>query len=146
MRKTIGIYKVDNKLYLVPNSKAHNGPLVMVEPIIEIDLQDPSEKLYEAFIASLEKCGVTDEGEDGKSTFKSLLKLTNTKTHKIFMKMAKFVRVTLQDGILSLIRINSDIKYKAFMVKSNKEKLIFDYSTFDATDLSESLVTLFNDN
>jgi len=145
MRKTIGIYNVGHKIYLVPNSKVYEGPLVMVEPIMEIGLQDSAEKLYEAFIASLNKCGATEEGEDGKSAFKTLIKLSNTKTHKNFMKMAKFVRATLQGGKLSLIRINRDIKYKAFMVKSNKEKMIFDFSTFDAIDLSSSLKTLFND-
>lgn len=139
----VGIYKKENKLFFTSFSKIKNGPRIMGEPILISGLDEDEETLGKKLMTSFSYCKELESG-DGNITFKKLLKISNSKSHKEFVEKAKYIKATIRKEQLKLILIGADLKKKAFVIESDLEPITLDLKYADMSIIGQSIRLLFN--
>ena len=136
-KRSLGIYVVDDMIYFKPNAN-FKGILMMMQFTACKSINEDEQILAKTLLESLKQCEFYDE-KPSTDYFKEFIKITKSKSHIGLVRKAKYVLVSNIDGLITLQRVEANLKYKAFMVKSLIPVQEYLESTNDLIELGERI-------
>ena len=116
MEKTVSIYFIKNKYYLIPTASLNGTFSVLIEPILVVSNEDSLEKIGLILRESIQNCRVEDPSKL-EGAFKQFLQISKIRSHKQLIEEALYMRAEIKnDTIVTIRRIGANKKYKAYMV------------------------------
>ena len=143
----VSIYKIENKLFFVPQGKLDEANYTMVDPIIVSNIFEDPTILGDVLMNAIEYCRtikIENPFERASNdTFKNLLKLTGCKSNQSLVNKARFLRAICTEEEIKLMIIDADLGRKAFMVESTIQPKILNKANVSNFEIGETIKELF---
>lgn len=132
-KQSLALYRIDDKVFFKPNAYVKGIQVMMEYTNVKLFDEDP-EELGRTLLKSLNEC-VTLSQMPKENYFKNFLKISKTKSNIGLVRKAKFALVSKVGGLLTIHRVEANLKYKDFMVESRIPKQEYNLEENNFRDL-----------
>ncbi len=116
MKKSVEIYKIGEVFFFMPTATMTGSYFRVIEPIYMSSNEPTRREINKLLRTAFENCIEADPTTLDDGAFKKFIQATGLRSHKKLIEKALYARATLKEGVLKVLRIGANKKYKAYMV------------------------------